>query len=125
MRPLLVVIVLMLPAVAQAGIVYLPTQPGAERFRQAAIEPAALALFGFVEAETRLSFCGPASLAAVLYSLGISDPTQTAMFPYHLVTQESVFTPENQAVKAYPAVERSGLTLDQLSKLPTWMRPSA
>jgi hypothetical protein len=38
------------------------------------------------------------------------------MFPYHLVTQESVFTPDNQAVKAYPAVEHSGLTLDQLSK---------
>ena len=38
-------ILVALPWVARAEIVYLPTQPGAERFRRAAAEPAPLALF--------------------------------------------------------------------------------
>ena len=115
-------ILLALPWVARAEIVYLPTQPGAERFRRAAAEPAPLALFGYTETEERLTFCGPTSLAIALNSLGVSDPTPAAMYPFHLLTQDTVFTPENQAVKTYAKVEQDGLTLDELAKFAANMR---
>jgi hypothetical protein len=115
-RMLVLLIVLALAAGARAEVVYLPTQHGAERFQRAASEPEALALFAYVEAEERQTFCGPASLAAALNSLAINDPTPAPMFPYHLLTQDSVFTAQNQAVKPYPKVESSGLTLNQLAQ---------
>jgi hypothetical protein len=49
-------------------------------------------------------------------SLGVNDPTPPSLFPYHLVTQETVFTPANLAVKSYEEVDKSGLTLDQLAQ---------
>ena len=115
-RLLALLIVLALATAARAEVVYLPTEPGAERFRRAASEPAALALFAYVETEARQTFCGPASLAAALNSLGIEDPTPSPMFPYHLLTQETVFTAQNLAVKSYVKVETGGLTLDQLAR---------
>jgi hypothetical protein len=115
-RTLVLLILLALSAAARAEVVYLPTEPGAERFRRAASEPEALALFAYVETEARQTFCGPASLAAALNSIGIGDPTPAPMFPYHLLTQDSLFTARNQAVKSYAAVERDGLTLNQLAQ---------
>jgi hypothetical protein len=123
-RRLLMLIALVLPVAVRAEVVYLPTQHGAERFRRAAAEPGALALFGYTETEARLTFCGPASLAAALNSLGLADPTPAPMFPYHLLTQDSLFTPQNQAVKSYAAVERDGLTLNELGQFALNMRVS-
>ena len=116
LRPAFLLVVLSIPVAAHAEVVYLTTQNGAARFQRSASDPAALALFGFIETETHLTFCGPASLAAALNSLGIVDPTPAPLSPYHLVIQESVFTTETQAVKRYFEVERDGLTLDELAR---------
>jgi len=116
MKILALLILLALSAVAHADVVYLPTPHGAERFKRAASRPETLALLGFVESQTRQTFCGPASLAAALNSLGIMDPTPAPLFPYHLLTQDSVFTSENQAVKTYTKVETVGLTLNELAR---------
>jgi len=105
--------------VARADIVYLPTDQGAERFHRAAAETAALSLLSYFETEERQTFCGPTSLAIALDSMGITAPTPPAFFPYHLLTQDTVFTPQNLAVKSYARVEASGLTLDELGKFAT------
>lgn len=102
--------------VARADIVYLPTDQGAERFHRADAGTAALSLLSYFETEERQTFCGPTSLAIALDSMGIAAPTPPAFFPYHLLTQDTVFTPQNLAVKSYASVEASGLTLDELGK---------
>lgn len=101
---------------AFAEVIYLTSRDGADRFQRSASQPSGLALFAFIETEAHLTFCGPASLAAVLNSLGVLDPTPAPLYPYHLVSQESVFTAANQAVRKYADVERDGLTLDQLAQ---------
>jgi hypothetical protein len=110
---------------AQADPVYLPTPMGTERFGRSAVNSSVLRVFGYAETESRQSFCGPTSLAIVLNSLGVNDPTPPSLFPYHLVTQEAVFTPANLAVKDYAEVDRSGLTLDELGRFATNLRLSA
>jgi len=116
---LFMVVMLATSPVARADIVYLPTDQGAERFHRAGAETAALSLLSYFETEERQTFCGPTSLAIALDSMGITAPTPPAFFPYHLLTQDTVFTPQNLAVKSYARVEASGLTLDELGKFAT------
>ena len=116
---LFMVVMLATSPVARADIVYLPTDQGAERFHRVAAETVALSLLSYFETEERQTFCGPTSLAIALDSMGITAPTPPAFFPYHLLTQDTVFTPQNLAVKSYARVEASGLTLDELGKFAT------
>ena len=58
-------------------------------------------------------------------SLGVNDPTPPSLYPYHLVTQETVFTPANMAIKSYAEVDRSGMTPDQLARFATNLKLSA
>ena len=115
-RVLFLLILLAWAPTCPAQVVYLTTDAGAARFQRAAVGSGSLALFSYVESEARQTFCGPASLAAALNSLGIQRPTPAQLYPYHLLTQDSVFTLENEAVKSYAAVEHNGLTLDELGK---------
>lgn len=105
------------PAVApdSGQVLALDTAEGAARFRRAAPGPQALGLLANLETEEFLTFCGPASLATALNSLGIRDPSPAAFYPYRRITQDSLFTPANLAVKSYAAVQAAGLTLDQLA----------
>jgi Phytochelatin synthase len=89
---------------------------GTERFARSAVNPSVLKVLGYFETESRLTFCGPTSLAIAMNSLGLNDPTPPSLFPYHLVTQQTVFTPANLLVKSYDEVDRSGLMLDQLAR---------
>jgi len=114
LKKFLLLIALGLPLTAHAEIVGLSTPQGAERFRRSASDPETLRLFSFVETEFHRRLCGPTSVAIALNSLGIHDPTPAPMFPYHLLTQETVFTPENLKVKSYQKVMEEGLTLDEL-----------
>ncbi|HUK08075.1 MAG TPA: phytochelatin synthase family protein [Stellaceae bacterium] len=119
MRRLLLALLLLAwtaPAVRADDVVYLPSDIGAARFQSSPIQPSSLALLAYTESEERQTFCGPASLAAALNSLGIRNPTPAPLFPYHLITQDSVFTKENEGVKSYSAVEHEGMTLDELAK---------
>ena len=89
---------------------------GTERFARSAVNSSVLKVFGYAETESRQTFCGPTSLAIVMNSLGLNDPTPPSLFPYHLVTQDTVFTPANLLVKSYDEVDRGGLVLDQLAR---------
>jgi hypothetical protein len=115
----------LVPGAAQADPLYLPTPMGTERFARSAVNSSALKVFGYAETEASQTFCGPTSLAIVMNSLGVNDPTPPSLFPYHLVTQQTVFTPANLAVKSYAEVERSGLMLDQLARFATNLKLSA
>jgi hypothetical protein len=90
-----------------------------------AVNSSVLRVFGYFETESRLTFCGPTSLAIAMNSLGLNDPTPPSLFPYHLVTQGTVFTPANLLVKSYDEVDRSGLTLDQLARFAANLKLSA
>jgi hypothetical protein len=110
---------------AHADPLYLPTPMGTERFARSAVNPSVLKVLGYFETESRLTFCGPTSLAIAMNSLGLNDPTPPSLFPYHLVTQETVFTPANLLVKSYDEVDRSGLVLDQLARFAKNLKLSA
>ena len=58
-------------------------------------------------------------------AVGVNDPTPPSLYPYHLVTQETVFTPANMAIKSYAEVDRSGMTPDQLARFATNLKLSA
>jgi hypothetical protein len=111
--------------VAHAEPVYLPTPMGTERFNRSAVNSSALKILRYAETERHQTFCGPTSLAIAMNSLGINDPTPVSLYPYHLVTQDTVFTPANLAIKSYEDVEKSGLTLDQLAQFSTNLTLSA
>jgi hypothetical protein len=63
------------------------------------------------------AFCGVASAVMVLNAMQVPAPAVPAWAPYHSFTQDNVF---NEAARAaYPpeAVNRGGMTLDQLADL--------
>lgn len=72
-------------------------------------------LASYLETEQILTFCGPATIAAVLNSLEVTRPQPTQFYPWALWTQPGVFTPANQAVKPYAMVEHEGLVLSELA----------
>ena len=118
-------VVLIGSCAAQAQPVYLPTPAGTERFGRSAVNSSALKILRYAETERHQTFCGPTSLAIAMNSLGINDPTPPRLFPYHLVTQDTVFTPANLAIKSYEDVDESGLTLDQLAQFSANLKLSA
>lgn len=111
---LLLLLAFALPARAQP--VPLTSEEGHTRFARAAAGPAALSLLANLETEIYLTFCGPASLATVLNSLGLREPAAAVFHPHRRITQDSLFTPANLAVKSYSAVQIAGLSLDQLAQ---------
>ena len=60
---------------AHAEPVYLPTPEGTQRFGRSAVNTSVLRVFSYAETERRQTFCGPTSLAIVMNSLGVNDPT--------------------------------------------------
>jgi len=110
---------------AHAEPIYLPTPAGTERFSRSAVNSSALEILRYAETERHQTFCGPTSLAIAMNSLGINDPTPASLYPYHLVTQDSVFTPANLTIQSYEDVGRGGLTLDQLAQFSTNLKLSA
>ena len=115
-RLLLLFVALVAAPLARADMVYLPTAEGAARLLRAAPTPQTFGLLSHLETEMYLTFCGPASLATTLNSLGIEEPTPAVFFPYHRLTQESLFVAANLAVKSYAAVQGQGLMLAELTR---------
>lgn len=112
---LLAVLVLFLPLAVRSEVIALDSAEGAARFQRVADTRSALSLLSNLETEIYLTFCGPASLATALNSLGVRDPSPAAFFPYRRLTQESLFTEQNLRIKPFAAVQSSGLTLEQLA----------
>lgn len=101
---------------AQAEPLYLTTPAGDERLANSAPLNDYIALASYIETQHIQTFCGPASMAGVLNSLGVERPTPQRLYPYGLFTQDLVFTEANQEVKPYAQVEHEGLTLAQLGQ---------
>jgi hypothetical protein len=115
LRIALLLVALLVPGPLRAQLVALDTADGAIRFHRAIGGAQALGLLAHLETEVFLTFCGPASLATALNSLGVHEPSPAAFYPYRRMTQDSLFTPANLAVKSYASVQAGGLTLDQLA----------
>ena len=119
LRPLAVAVAVLglFAAPARADeLIYLTDDAGAALFAEAELTAPYFRLASYLESEQILTFCGPASIAAVLNSLEIERPVPDRLYPYGLFTQNEIFTPENQAVKPYPQVEHDGLVLTQLAQ---------
>ena len=111
----LAVLVLFLPLGVRSEIITLESTEGAARFQRLTDTRSALSLLSHLETEIYLTFCDPASLATVLNSLGVREPSPAAFFPYRRLTQDSLFTEQNLRIKTFAAVQSSGLTLEQLA----------
>jgi glutathione-S-conjugate glycine hydrolase len=111
----LAVLVLALPMARADQLIYL-TEPAGEKLCDEADEKSPyFKLATYLETEQILTFCGPATIAAVLNSLEIKRPSPPRLYPWGLFTQDLVFTPENQKIKSYAKVEEDGLVLEQIN----------
>lgn len=103
-----------LPAGA-ADLVYLNTPQGEERLLSARQRSQFFAVQPYVESQQNLAFCGPASIAAILNSLGIPRPAVEPLYPYAYFTQDNVFTPATQRIKSHIQVASRGMTLAEVA----------
>lgn len=111
----LATVLLAAPAAHADPLFYITDADGQKLFDGAEIRAPYFKLATYLESEQILTFCGPATIAAVLNSLDVKRPVPQRLYPWGLFTQDTVFTPENQAVKPYPMVEHEGLVLEQLT----------
>ena len=103
-------------AVHAEELLYLTSPAGEDRLLDAELNRDYFNLATYVETEQILTFCGPATVAAVANSLNIARPSPDRLYPWKLFTQDTLFTPENQKLKSYAQVEHEGLTLAQLDQ---------
>ncbi|WP_259782318.1 phytochelatin synthase family protein [Aestuariispira ectoiniformans] len=102
-------------AQAKDDLLYLIEPEGQDLFMHSEIQSDYFSLASYLEFEQVQTFCGPATMAAVLNSLGVERPKPQQLYPYALFTQDEIFTPENQAVKSYAMVDHEGLVLPQIA----------
>ena len=96
-------------------LIYLTEPEGEALVLTAELRGPYFKLASYLETEQILTFCGPATIAAVLNSLEVERPKPAQFYPWALWTQPAVFTPANQAVKPYAVVEHEGLMLPELA----------
>ncbi|WP_287085691.1 phytochelatin synthase family protein [Mesorhizobium sp.] len=111
----LAALVLALPMARADQLIYLTEPAGEKLFDEADEKSPYFKLATYLETEQILTFCGPATIAAVLNSLEIKRPSPPRLYPWGLFTQDLVFTPENQKIKSYAMVEEDGLVLELFS----------
>ncbi|WP_226623290.1 phytochelatin synthase family protein [Alloyangia pacifica] len=100
--------------VMAADLVYLTSAEGEDRLLGAEMNRDYFPLASYLEYEQILTFCGPASVAAVANSLDVSRPSPDRLYPWTLFTQDTLFNAANQELKPYAQVEHEGLTLAEL-----------
>lgn len=101
--------------VQAAEPLYLDSPAGAARLLGATQRESFFALQAHLESQQNLAYCGPASIAAVLNSLGVPRPVDGRRRPFAYFTQDNVFTPSSQQVKSAAQVARSGMTLGEVA----------
>lgn len=104
------------PATAQDALLYLTSEVGEDRLLDADLNRDYFSLASYLETEQVLTFCGPASVAAVANSLNIDRPSPDRLYPWTLFTQDLLFNAANQELKPYGMVEHEGLTLAELDQ---------
>lgn len=117
-RRLLVIVALLavLPALTSvAAPLYLNTPDGEQRLIGARLRQAFFAMQPYVETQQNLAFCGPASIVAVMNSLGTPRPFEPRLFPYRFYTQDNIFNADTQRVKSFIMVSVRGMTLADMA----------
>lgn len=69
----------------------------------------------YVETQQNLAFCGPASIVAVMNSLGTPRPVENRLYPYRFYTQDNIFNADTQRVKSFVMVSVRGMTLADMA----------
>lgn len=103
-------------ATAEDDLLYLTSDIGEDRLLEAELNRDYFSLATYLETEQVLTFCGPASVAAVANSLNIDRPSPDRLYPWTLFTQDLLFNAANQELKPYGMVEHEGLTLAELDQ---------
>lgn len=106
---------LLTAAIAIAAPVYLNTPDGEQRFSSAKLRHPFFAMQPYVETQQNLAFCGPASIVAVMNSLGTPRPAESRLYPYNFYTQDNIFNADTQRVKSFVMVSTRGMTLADMS----------
>ncbi|MBY6146894.1 phytochelatin synthase family protein [Mameliella alba] len=99
---------------AAADLVYLTDPEGQTRFMESELHGDYFSLASYLEYEQVVTFCGPATVAAVANALAIPRPAPDRLYPWTLFTQDLLFNDANQKLKPYAMVEHEGLTLAEL-----------
>lgn len=99
-----------------ADLVYLTQPEGQARFMDSELHGDYFSLASYLEFEQIVTFCGPATVAAVANALGIARPSPDRLYPWTLFTQDLLFNEANQKLKPYSQVEHEGLTLAELDQ---------
>ena len=98
-----------------ADLVYLNTPQGEERLISSKLREPFFAMQPYVETQQNLAFCGPASIVAVMNSLGTPRPAENRLYPYNFYTQDNIFNTDTQKVKSFGMVSVRGMTLDEVA----------
>ncbi len=98
---------------APDDVVYVDTQRGAELFDEAQVKSQFWTICRYFISEKFLTYCGVASSAVVLNSLGIEAPDEPQIYPYKMFTQDNIFTDEVLHHRRPLDVEKGGSTLEQ------------
>lgn len=106
---------LLAAAGAVAAPVYLNTPQGEQRLIAARLRQPFFAMQPYVETQQNLAFCGPASIVAVMNSLGTPRPFDSRLYPYHFYTQDNIFNADTQRVKSFVMVSVRGMTLADMA----------
>ena len=114
-RILLLLLACAFASVARAAPVYLNTPQGEQRLISATQRQAFFAMQPYVETQQNLAFCGPASIVAVMNSLGTPRPAESRLYPYTFYTQDNIFNPDTQRVKSFVMVSVRGMTLADMT----------
>jgi hypothetical protein len=98
-----------------ADLVYLNTPRGEERLISSKLREPFFAMQPYVETQQNLAFCGPASIVAVMNSLGTPRPAENRLYPYTFYTQDNIFNADTQKVKSFVMVSVRGMTLAEIA----------
>ena len=98
---------------ANADVVYVDTQRGAELFDEAQVKGHFWTICRYFISEKFLTYCGIASSVTVLNSLGVDAPDEPEIYPYKMFTQDNIFTDEVLHHRRPLDVEKGGSTLEQ------------
>lgn len=113
--PVSVLFMLFAAISALAAPVYLNTPDGEQRLIGARLRQPFFAMQPYVETQQNLAFCGPASIVAVMNSLGTPRPAESRLYPYNFYTQDNIFNTDTQRVKSFVMVSTRGMTLADMA----------
>ncbi len=91
---------------------------GQQLFKQAEIKQDFFQLIPYAVTQHKLSYCGIASSVIALNALAVPAPIAQNIAPYHLFTQNNLFSHQSGNPKIKKSiVEKQGLSLDELGQL--------